>query len=108
VGVTDYISLCTSLHTLIITNVPQMHMGVRDKARRFINLVDQVGVCVARVESRCLRARHSLSCARLVATHSTDLQPSRQVRTVHLGTAGSAVLWHRGLGGFLRNGAQCR
>ena len=42
VGVSDYIALCQTVHTLIVMNVPQMHMGVRDKARRFINLIDQV------------------------------------------------------------------
>jgi cell division protein ZapE len=38
----DYIELARRFNTLLISNVPQMHDGSNDPARRFINLVDEI------------------------------------------------------------------
>ncbi len=55
-GPSDYIALASRFKTIFITNVPAMSMRVRDKARRFITLIDEVYnqrgrvVCTAAVE----------------------------------------------------------
>jgi predicted ATPase len=55
-GPSDYIALASHFNTIFITDVPAMSMRVRDKARRFITLIDEVYnqrgrvVCTAAVE----------------------------------------------------------
>ncbi|KAJ1854099.1 ATPase [Coemansia sp. RSA 720] len=39
-GSADYIELARHFHTLVLTNVPVMHMDDRNAARRFITLID--------------------------------------------------------------------
>lgn len=41
-GAVDYIALAQQFHTLFVTGVPQLSLQERDKARRFITLVDQL------------------------------------------------------------------
>ena len=41
-GAADYIALAQRFHTLFLTDVPQLSLRDRDKARRFITLVDQL------------------------------------------------------------------
>ncbi|MCO5571765.1 hypothetical protein L7F22_025513 [Adiantum nelumboides] len=42
VGAADYIAVARSFHTVFITGIPVMSMRNRDKARRFITLVDEL------------------------------------------------------------------
>lgn len=42
VGAADYISLACNFHTVFVTGIPMMSMRNRDKARRFITLVDEL------------------------------------------------------------------
>ncbi|KAL3844302.1 hypothetical protein ACJIZ3_001705 [Penstemon smallii] len=42
VGAADYISIAKSYHTVFISDIPVMSMRIRDKARRFITLVDEL------------------------------------------------------------------
>ncbi|KAJ7561739.1 hypothetical protein O6H91_03G039300 [Diphasiastrum complanatum] len=42
VGSADYIALAQNYHTIFITGIPIMSMKIRDKARRFITLVDEL------------------------------------------------------------------
>jgi len=55
-GSSDYIALASRFKTVFITDVPAMSMRMRDKARRFITLVDEIYnqrgrvVCTAAVE----------------------------------------------------------
>eukprot|EP00249_Psilotum_nudum_P016848 c26018_g1_i1 orf=530-2434(-) len=42
VGAADYIALSQSFHTVFITGIPVMSMRNRDKARRFITLIDEL------------------------------------------------------------------
>ena len=41
-GATDYIALAQAYHTIFITDLPQLSLNDRDRARRFITLVDQL------------------------------------------------------------------
>lgn len=41
-GAADYMALGQSFHTLLLSGVPAMSMQVRDQARRFITLVDEL------------------------------------------------------------------
>lgn len=41
-GPADYLALAGAFHTVFLSNVPAMSMRVRDKARRFITLVDEM------------------------------------------------------------------
>lgn len=42
VGAADYIAVANNYHTLFISDIPAMSMRIRDKARRFITLVDEL------------------------------------------------------------------
>lgn len=42
VGAADYIAITKNYHTIFISNIPVMSMRIRDKARRFITLVDEL------------------------------------------------------------------
>lgn len=42
VGAADYISVANKYHTVFISDIPVMSMRIRDKARRFITLVDEL------------------------------------------------------------------
>uniref|UniRef100_A0A5B7ANM5 Putative ATPase N2B isoform X1 n=1 Tax=Davidia involucrata TaxID=16924 RepID=A0A5B7ANM5_DAVIN len=42
VGAADYIAVAKNYHTVFISDIPVMSMCIRDKARRFITLVDEV------------------------------------------------------------------
>lgn len=42
VGAADYISIARNFHTVFITCIPTMSMRNRDKARRFITLIDEL------------------------------------------------------------------
>ncbi|PIN23983.1 putative ATPase [Handroanthus impetiginosus] len=42
VGAADYIAIAKSYHTVFITDIPVMSMRIRDKARRFITLIDEL------------------------------------------------------------------
>ncbi|KAH7276763.1 hypothetical protein KP509_39G021000 [Ceratopteris richardii] len=42
VGAADYIALARNFHTVFITGIPVMSMRNRDKARRFITLIDEL------------------------------------------------------------------
>ncbi|OVA00442.1 ATPase [Macleaya cordata] len=42
VGAADYIALARNFHTVFISDIPVMSMRIRDKARRFITLVDEL------------------------------------------------------------------
>eukprot|EP00250_Pteridium_aquilinum_P001043 c11233_g1_i1 orf=42-1949(+) len=42
VGAADYIALARNFHTVFVTGIPVMSMRNRDKARRFITLVDEL------------------------------------------------------------------
>ncbi|XP_020241300.1 lactation elevated protein 1 isoform X2 [Asparagus officinalis] len=42
VGAADYIAISRNYHTVFISNIPVMSMRIRDKARRFITLVDEL------------------------------------------------------------------
>uniref|UniRef100_A0A7C9AKV8 Adenosinetriphosphatase n=1 Tax=Opuntia streptacantha TaxID=393608 RepID=A0A7C9AKV8_OPUST len=42
VGAADYISVANKYHTVFISGIPVMSMRIRDKARRFITLVDEL------------------------------------------------------------------
>lgn len=42
VSAADYIPLAQQFHTVFITNIPSMSMQIRDQARRFITLVDEL------------------------------------------------------------------
>lgn len=46
-GPADYISICSSFHTLIVTNVPILSLLMKNEARRFITFLD------ACYEARC-------------------------------------------------------
>ncbi|KAK9808342.1 hypothetical protein WJX73_003940 [Symbiochloris irregularis] len=41
-GAADYLALCQSYHTVFITGIPAMSVQVKDQARRFITLVDEL------------------------------------------------------------------
>uniref|UniRef100_A0A2C9W661 AAA+ ATPase domain-containing protein n=1 Tax=Manihot esculenta TaxID=3983 RepID=A0A2C9W661_MANES len=41
-GAADYIAVAKSYHTVFISGIPTMSMRIRDKARRFITLVDEL------------------------------------------------------------------
>ncbi|KAL9233878.1 hypothetical protein vseg_008814 [Gypsophila vaccaria] len=42
IGAADYIAIANHFHTVFISDIPTMSMRVRDKARRFITLVDEL------------------------------------------------------------------
>lgn len=42
VGAADYIAVAKNYHTVFISDIPMMSMQIRDKARRFITLVDEL------------------------------------------------------------------
>ncbi|CAA2953920.1 ATPase N2B [Olea europaea subsp. europaea] len=42
VGAADYIAVAKSYHTVFISDIPIMSMRIRDKARRFITLIDEL------------------------------------------------------------------
>ncbi|KAK9101970.1 hypothetical protein Sjap_019224 [Stephania japonica] len=42
VGAADYIAIARNYHTIFISDIPVMSMRIRDKARRFITLVDEL------------------------------------------------------------------
>nr|KAJ0200492.1 hypothetical protein LSAT_V11C600307220 [Lactuca sativa] len=42
VGAADYIAVAKNYHTVFISDIPMMSMQIRDKARRFIILVDEL------------------------------------------------------------------
>ncbi|KAL5729556.1 peroxisome-assembly ATPase [Ranunculus cassubicifolius] len=42
VGAADYIAVAKNYHTVFISDIPAMSMRIRDKARRFITLVDEL------------------------------------------------------------------
>ncbi|GLT43676.1 hypothetical protein SLA2020_176110 [Shorea laevis] len=42
VGAADYIAVAKNYHTVFISDIPVMSMRIRDKARRFITLVDEL------------------------------------------------------------------
>ncbi|KAG5540926.1 hypothetical protein RHGRI_020977 [Rhododendron griersonianum] len=42
VGAADYIAIAKNFHTVFISDIPMMSMRIRDKARRFITLVDEL------------------------------------------------------------------
>ncbi|XP_040378579.1 putative ATPase N2B isoform X2 [Oryza brachyantha] len=42
VGAADYIAIARNYHTVFITDIPAMSMKIRDKARRFITLIDEL------------------------------------------------------------------
>ncbi|KAL6638664.1 hypothetical protein ACP70R_023775 [Stipagrostis hirtigluma subsp. patula] len=42
VGAADYIAIARNYHTIFISDIPAMSMKIRDKARRFITLVDEL------------------------------------------------------------------
>ncbi|KAL4195146.1 hypothetical protein AMTRI_Chr05g63100 [Amborella trichopoda] len=42
VGAADYIAIANNFHTVFISDIPMMSMRIRDKARRFITLVDEL------------------------------------------------------------------
>lgn len=37
----DYIELAREYHAVILSNIPQLHAGIDDQVRRFVNLVDE-------------------------------------------------------------------
>lgn len=41
-GAADYIAISKKYHTVFITDIPLMSMRIRDKARRFITLIDEL------------------------------------------------------------------
>lgn len=41
-GAADYIAICHHFHTLVLEGIPQMSYQIRDQARRFITLVDEL------------------------------------------------------------------
>ncbi|KAJ9184018.1 hypothetical protein P3X46_007802 [Hevea brasiliensis] len=41
-GAADYIAVAKSYHTVFISDIPTMSMRIRDKARRFITLIDEL------------------------------------------------------------------
>ncbi|XP_031472979.1 uncharacterized protein LOC116245641 isoform X1 [Nymphaea colorata] len=42
VGAPDYIAIAKNYHTIFISDIPSMSMRIRDKARRFITLIDEL------------------------------------------------------------------
>uniref|UniRef100_A0A0E0KLM3 AAA+ ATPase domain-containing protein n=1 Tax=Oryza punctata TaxID=4537 RepID=A0A0E0KLM3_ORYPU len=42
VGAADYIAIARNYHTVFISDIPAMSMKIRDKARRFITLIDEL------------------------------------------------------------------
>ncbi|XP_021853959.1 uncharacterized protein [Spinacia oleracea] len=42
VGAADYIAVANNYHTVFISDIPAMSMRIRDKARRFITLIDEL------------------------------------------------------------------
>lgn len=42
VGAADYIAIARNYHTIFISDIPAMSMKIRDKARRFITLIDEM------------------------------------------------------------------
>ncbi|XP_073114877.1 uncharacterized protein [Elaeis guineensis] len=42
VGAADYIAVARNFHTVFISGIPVMSMRIRDKARRFITLIDEL------------------------------------------------------------------
>lgn len=42
VGAADYIAISRNYHTIFISDIPVMSMKIRDKARRFITLIDEL------------------------------------------------------------------
>ncbi|XP_064949992.1 uncharacterized protein LOC135599149 isoform X4 [Musa acuminata AAA Group] len=42
VGASDYISVARHYHTVFVSDIPVMSMRIRDKARRFITLIDEL------------------------------------------------------------------
>ncbi|PKU84187.1 putative ATPase N2B isoform X1 [Dendrobium catenatum] len=41
-GAADYIAIARNYHTIFISDIPMMSMRIRDKARRFITLIDEL------------------------------------------------------------------
>jgi cell division protein ZapE len=99
VGPADYIALAAHFHTVVLDNIPRLHVhGNRNEIRRFINLIDELYnhkvklICssavphdeLIEVEAGLEETEEKFMFSRVVS-RLTEMQSEQYLETAHVG-----------------------